>query len=94
MQNLSVRDHDLLETLKVGNAARANETMLVSRRSSASKNLSLTSKSKRKGEEEKSELTAIEKARRQQQRSDQIWISVVGGAAAAAMTYSVVSQLG
>ena len=94
MQNLSVRDHDLLETLKVGNAARANEAMLVSRRSGASKNLSSTPKSKPKDEEEKSELTAIEKVRRQQQRSDQIWISVVGGAAAAAMTYSVVSQLG
>ena len=76
MQTLSVRDHDLLEVLKVGRETRSREWTTA--KASATKASSPVAAA---GETKKEPETALEKARRQQQRHDQYWISLVAGVA-------------
>ena len=77
MQTLSVQDHNLLEVLKVGKETRALEATA---KTKAQKKAALSSVGAT-GVKKKPELSALEKARRQQQRHDQYWISLVTGVA-------------
>jgi len=79
MQTLSARDHNLLEVLKVSREKRSSLEAVTS-----SGNAQTTKPATAKGqpsEGDKAEITAIEKARRRQQRHDQYWISLVAGVA-------------
>ena len=78
MQSLSVQDHNLLEVLKVGKETRALEV--------AAKTRAMQGKAESPavgatGVKKEPESSALEKARRQQQRHDQYWISLVTGVA-------------
>lgn len=76
MQSLSVHDHDLVEVLKVGKEARIQGDTLLYQRQQPS---STTSKDANMKKGSTSEPTALEKARRQQQHNDQIWVSGIVG---------------
>ena len=71
MQTLSVQEHDLLEVLQVGKEARFQE--LVRDRSNNRNDPGF------EGPKKEQMASALEKARRQQQRHDQDWISLVSG---------------
>jgi len=72
MQTLSVREHDLLRLLIVGKEARSRELFRGKKRAEPE-----ASPADRLPKEPESK--ALEKARRQQQRHDQYWISLVAG---------------
>ncbi|CAB9514361.1 Inherit from NOG: Metaxin 2 [Seminavis robusta] len=82
MQTLSAKDHDLLNVLQKGKEARAQELM-ANQRKVEHKNQSESTHAEDAESKVKPELTATQKARLQQQRSDQYWLSIVALAAIA-----------